>query len=594
MVRAVVNLPIGSGGSNNNALPLGPCTGIEVTPGSGSVTIRWKDPEDTFWLPEVFGEDYPVVWAKTVLVRSDKDYPAKPSDGTILIESTTRDQFVSGGFVDDTVEAGVTYYYTLFSYTDKNVTAAITENSFTAQTYSFGKVSEDGEILDSWEEINLATGLGAYKDVYSIGNWKNVDYGSEGVIPMAIAGFDMDGYYDPNVQIAPEGQCRLRLFSLNEKGNWVAEKVLYVKKNSWTSFEDLLWSPELESQNKEKVLTMDKKEPNLGDLAIRTDSFEVTDHCDLYFHTYSLNEIELITSSEVPFDGTTTNVSAINVEAPITWIARSEALKTKMKHGSVNGYVPSPIRTHLEGTVFKQIENQVRQLITPVLKVCDNKYSPEVIDTATLWIPSGYEIGVVNESYERYSASYNGKTITSPLYSDLFPSQSSRIRHYNGQADGWSTRTEVGVGPVVEFVFGCIDKNGAFQRYTDCDLLIPGFCTHYVDPNVPKAPAGVTNASASFSFSPTLYFRFTDPDDPNWTATKIFVKPGYDLSVEEVITTGECILVETTKNQYQNGGVEGPKSIQMGHWTAVIATYNGDLTDYSEAYKESSYSELMS
>ena len=57
---------------------------------------------------------------------------------------------------------------------------------------TYGKVSEQGEILDSWAEINEAMGDGAYSDVYSVGNYKMVSYGSEGTIPMVIAGFDLD------------------------------------------------------------------------------------------------------------------------------------------------------------------------------------------------------------------------------------------------------------------------------------------------------------------------------------------------------------------------------------------------------------------
>ena len=54
--------------------------------------------------------------------------------------------------------------------------------------------SETGEILDSWAEINEAMGNGTYSEIYSVGNWKNVNYGSTygEAVPMEIVAFDTD------------------------------------------------------------------------------------------------------------------------------------------------------------------------------------------------------------------------------------------------------------------------------------------------------------------------------------------------------------------------------------------------------------------
>lgn len=48
------------------------------------------------------------------------------------------------------------------------------------------------EITDTWEEIFAAEADGTYKEKYAVGDYKPIDLGSEGIINMQIAGFDVD------------------------------------------------------------------------------------------------------------------------------------------------------------------------------------------------------------------------------------------------------------------------------------------------------------------------------------------------------------------------------------------------------------------
>lgn len=52
------------------------------------------------------------------------------------------------------------------------------------------------EIQDSWEEIFAAEADGTYKEKYQVSDYKPLDLGSEGVINMQIAGFDVDDKAD--------------------------------------------------------------------------------------------------------------------------------------------------------------------------------------------------------------------------------------------------------------------------------------------------------------------------------------------------------------------------------------------------------------
>ena len=57
-------------------------------------------------------------------------------------------------------------------------------------------VKEVREIDDSWEEILASINNGSYRRKYSIGNFKPLDLGSEGMVEMQIAGFDAEELSD--------------------------------------------------------------------------------------------------------------------------------------------------------------------------------------------------------------------------------------------------------------------------------------------------------------------------------------------------------------------------------------------------------------
>lgn len=70
-------------------------------------------------------------------------------------------------------------------------------------------VSEDGEILDDWEKIGKICKAGRAQDFYSVGNWKNVDYGSTyGTKKMVIFRFNYDDLADGTGKANTSWVCR--------------------------------------------------------------------------------------------------------------------------------------------------------------------------------------------------------------------------------------------------------------------------------------------------------------------------------------------------------------------------------------------------
>ena len=63
-----------------------------------SITLTWTDPADS-------------AWAGTMIRRKTGGYPTSETDGVLVVNSTTKNQYASVGFVDDDLADGTTYYY---------------------------------------------------------------------------------------------------------------------------------------------------------------------------------------------------------------------------------------------------------------------------------------------------------------------------------------------------------------------------------------------------------------------------------------------------------------------------------------------------
>ena len=87
-----------------------PCKNLSAKAGNGSVVLKWEDPEDY-----TTTDNYPVEWASTRIVRKTGSYPADENDGTVVVTSTTRNQYKSNGFTDSGLTNYTTYYYRAFS-----------------------------------------------------------------------------------------------------------------------------------------------------------------------------------------------------------------------------------------------------------------------------------------------------------------------------------------------------------------------------------------------------------------------------------------------------------------------------------------------
>ena len=120
----ISNFPIGGG--NESGLALGAVSNIATVVSHEKAYFKWTDPNDL----AVDGSTL-AAFAGTILVRKAGSAPLSRRDGTVVLDSKTRNAYQSEYFCDSGLTDGVTYYYKFFTYTTQNVYTDLDENLVT-------------------------------------------------------------------------------------------------------------------------------------------------------------------------------------------------------------------------------------------------------------------------------------------------------------------------------------------------------------------------------------------------------------------------------------------------------------------------------
>ena len=118
----ISNFPTG-GGSGSSGLALGAVSNISTVVSHGKAYFKWTDPDDN-----IVAESTLAAFAGTILVRKAGSAPVSRRDGTVVLDSTTRNAYQDTYFCDSGLTDGVTYYYKFFTYTTQNVYTDLDEN----------------------------------------------------------------------------------------------------------------------------------------------------------------------------------------------------------------------------------------------------------------------------------------------------------------------------------------------------------------------------------------------------------------------------------------------------------------------------------
>ena len=127
---------------------------------NGSITLTWSDPQDTY------DDDGQLMcsWAGTKVVYKTGSYPSNQNDGTVAVNSTTRNQYSTNGLTISGLTNGTEYYFQIFTYSDTGYYNTNSVNRISAIPGAVHIYGVRHQLTDSgttWERLEDAIGLTA-------------------------------------------------------------------------------------------------------------------------------------------------------------------------------------------------------------------------------------------------------------------------------------------------------------------------------------------------------------------------------------------------------------------------------------------------
>ena len=135
----------GGGSGSGGGLALTAVSGITTLVASGKVYVKWTDPSD-----RIAAESTLAAWGGTLLVRKAGSAPTSRKDGTVVLDSKTRDAYKTSYFCDSGLTDGTTYYYKFFPYT--------TQNTYTDDDACVFNATPTAQVtgIDSWNVTGMS------------------------------------------------------------------------------------------------------------------------------------------------------------------------------------------------------------------------------------------------------------------------------------------------------------------------------------------------------------------------------------------------------------------------------------------------------
>ena len=129
-----------------------------------SAELTWTDPEDLSLINGII-----IKWAYTRIVRKMGSVPKDENDGTIVLDSSIRNQYSTNPFVDTGLINDTLYYYAAFSCSEDGifnkeiVTTAITPTSYKTMTVIINEADRNPATCCSYADdaVNMPSGKDA-------------------------------------------------------------------------------------------------------------------------------------------------------------------------------------------------------------------------------------------------------------------------------------------------------------------------------------------------------------------------------------------------------------------------------------------------
>ena len=191
---------------------LGEPTNVSLTNADESVVIMWTDPEDVDTS----------VWNGTVVVRKEGSVPTDKSDGTIVVDSRTRNQYATSGYTDTGLTNGTEYFYGIFPYTtNETYTNTYTTSITPSAIYPSAPTNVSVEAGDSQISISFTTPSDATGTRIVWGTSAPTDENDGDTINNVHGSFTITGLTNGTTYY-------VRVYSYNDKGRFTGSDVTSV------------------------------------------------------------------------------------------------------------------------------------------------------------------------------------------------------------------------------------------------------------------------------------------------------------------------------------------------------------------------------
>lgn len=99
------------GGGGSGGIELADVRNTSAVSGDSKVSLKWTDPNDVTYNGATLAR-----WSGTKLVRKTGSAPANATDGTVVVDSKTKNAYSSTAYVDSGLTNNTKYYYRFFPY----------------------------------------------------------------------------------------------------------------------------------------------------------------------------------------------------------------------------------------------------------------------------------------------------------------------------------------------------------------------------------------------------------------------------------------------------------------------------------------------
>lgn len=171
----------------------------EVKKVESGFLLTWTDPDDSTYQENIY-----CTWQKTVIVRKEGSYPESPYDGTVIVESTTRNQYAKEGYTD-ICDNTKNYKYRAFPCSINKVYSYDDKNKFGQWIYSFTRIMNESVpsekiVYRGTNEHYKPAYMDFSSDTFKYEDWANAPFLLKDRLAPCVVGFDgeVEYFLNPN------------------------------------------------------------------------------------------------------------------------------------------------------------------------------------------------------------------------------------------------------------------------------------------------------------------------------------------------------------------------------------------------------------